>query len=120
MVVRRDAGSTFQHLQTIWAGRLGHELELVWDRRMSERRCHTAAARVDRWVHDRGDPEIEPELEPEVELILLDQRQRERRQQPEEPEVCRPERRQTERRRRAPGTWGPLGFLVVPDEAGSL
>src|SRR5262245_48278212 len=107
IVVRRDAGSTFQHLQTTWAGRLGHELELVWDRRMGEGRRDTAATPVDRRVHDRRDPEYE--------RIFLDQRQRERRQQPE---VRSPERRQADRRRHVPNTWATLGFLVVRDEGG--
>ena len=46
---------------------------------------------------------------------LGDARQGERRQRPES---RMSERRQAERRRRAPDTWGTLGFLVLHDEEG--
>jgi hypothetical protein len=102
IIVRRDASGTFQHLQATWA-----ELELVWDRRMGERRRVTAGAPVDCRIYDRRDPQYE--------RIFLDQRQQERRQQLE---VRMPERRLTERRPRAPDTWGTLGFVVVRGKEG--
>ena len=58
---------------------------------------------MERRIEDRRDPESQPRF--------LDQRRLERRQRPE---ARMAERRQAERRRRAPDTWGTLGFVLVP------
>jgi hypothetical protein len=53
-VVRRDAGDTFEHFQTMLA-RLGHDVALLWDRRMNERRrdeASVALAGCGKWVAD--------------------------------------------------------------------
>jgi hypothetical protein len=106
IVVRRDAGGTFQHFQTTLA-QLGHGVELLWDRRTGERRHHQDPARVERRMGERrADAEVEP--------VLLDEpRRMERRQQPES---RIPERRRAERRQRAPDTWRTLGFVLVRPE----
>jgi len=106
IVVRRDAGGTFQHFRTTLA-QLGGDVELLWDRRTSERRHHPDPARVERRVGERR-------AEAEVEPVFLDEpRRAERRQQPE---FWMPERRQSERRQRAPETWKALGFVLVQRE----
>jgi len=101
IIVRRDANQTFQHVQATFAQTLGGDLAVIWDRRTSDRRLR-AEPIVDRRVQDRREPESDPRF--------LDQRQSERRQRPE---ARLPDRRRVERRRRAPETWGTLGFVLV-------
>ena len=110
IIVRRNASETFYHLQATWALKLGGDLTVTWDRRISDRRRYEDSIPVDRCVGERR------EVEAEWPDSLNDARRAERRQQPE---LRMPERRQAERRRRAPDTWGTLGFLVVHDEEGS-
>jgi hypothetical protein len=104
IVVRRDAGQTFQHLQAMVAQRLDGDVELIWDRRTRDRRRHGPSIAVERRVRDRRAEEAEP-------LEDLDEARRaERRQQSQ---LRMPERREADRRRRAPDTWQTLGFVLV-------
>jgi hypothetical protein len=103
IVVRRDASATFQRLEP-WARSPGSDLTLIVDRRRSDRRHGDAVVLVERRAGERRQPGAE-------ELTVLDQPRRGgRRQQAEWP---MPERRQVERRRRMPDTWGTLGLLMV-------
>jgi hypothetical protein len=103
IVVRRDAGQTFQHLQAM-VQRLDGDVELIWDRRTRDRRRHGPSIAVERRVRDRRAEEAEP-------LEDLDEARRaERRQQSQ---LRMPERREADRRRRAPDTWQTLGFVLV-------
>jgi len=107
IVVRRDAGKMFQHLEATWARKLGSDVTLMWDRRTSDRRRADASIPVEQRVGERREANAE----------WLDgfreARHTERRRQPE---LRMPERRQTQRRRPAPDTWDTLGFLVVRGE----
>jgi hypothetical protein len=103
IVVRPDAGGTFQHFQTTLA-HLGQGVELLWDRRTGERRHHSAPARVER-------RRVERRAEAEVEPVFLDEPRRMERRQQAESRI--PERRRAERRQRAPDTWQTLGFVLV-------
>ena len=111
IVVSRGASATFQHLQAMVAQRLDRDVELIWDRRTSDRRRDDAGIPVERRVAERRAANAE----------WLDgfreARHTERRRQPE---LRMPERRQTQRRRPAPDTWGTLGFLVLRGEEGPM
>jgi hypothetical protein len=104
IIVRRDAGVTFQHLEATWVPTLGRDLTLMWDRRMGDRRHLDAATPIERRVGERRAPDAQ------VLDGFREGRRDERRQQPE---WRLPERRHGDRRRRAPDTWDTLGFLVV-------
>jgi hypothetical protein len=104
IVVRRNAGGTYQHFQTTLA-QLGHGVELLWDRRTGERRHLEASVPMERRIGEHR------AADPEAEAVSFDEpRRAEPRQQPE---PWMPERRQSERRQRAPETWQPLGFALV-------
>jgi hypothetical protein len=103
IVVRRGATATFQHLRETWAAKLGRDLELIGDRRTTNRHHPGDSVPVERRVHDRREADSEP-------LDLDEARRGERRQQPE---LRMPERRRAERRRHAPETWQTLGFVLV-------
>jgi hypothetical protein len=103
IVVRRNATATFQHLRETWAAKLGGDLELIWDRRTSNRRHPGDSVPVERRVQDRREADPEP-------LDLDEARRGERRQQPE---LRMPNRRRAERRRPAPETWQTLGLVLV-------
>ncbi len=104
IVVSRTAGQTFQLVQTL-APQFGRDVELIWDRRIGDRRRPDRAASVEWRRVDRR--------RAEVENLFLDARRMERRQTPAS---RMPERRQAERRRRMPDTWWALGFVLVrPD-----
>jgi hypothetical protein len=106
VVVRRDANETFQHFEATWASRLTGDLELIWDRRNHERRRLDASTSMERRVVDRR--------EPDVDLLGLDEtRHGDRRQHTT---LRMPERREAERRRRAPNTWATLGFVIAEPE----
>ena len=47
IIVRRDAGVTFQHLEATWVPTLGRDLTLMWDRRMGDRRHLDAATPIE-------------------------------------------------------------------------
>ena len=98
VVVRHGARETFHHLQATWALRLGRELTVMWDRRLSDRRRDSIP--VERRVGERRKATDEPRDDQN------EMRQRDRRQRPE---LRLPERRQTERRRPPPDMWGTLG-----------
>src|SRR5262249_2630022 len=106
VVVRRGASETFHHLQGTWAPKLGSDLTLMWDRRTDDRRGYENSIEVERRVGERCEA-TEPAAD------LGEARRSERRQRAE---AQLPDHRQAERRRRAPDTWGALGFLVVHDE----
>jgi hypothetical protein len=105
IIVRRDASETFHHFQAMAAQKLDRDVELLWDRRTRDRRGPDPSVPVERRVEERRDPQADPGF--------LDQRQMERRQHPES---RMPDRRRGERRRRAPDTWGTLGFVLVAQE----
>src|SRR5262245_45219823 len=111
VVVRQGDSATFHHLQATWAPKLGRNLTVMWDRRISDRRRYGDSIPVERRVGERRKATAGPPDDQD------DARQRDRRQRPE---LRLPERRQAERRRRAPDTWGTLGFLVVHDEGRPL
>jgi hypothetical protein len=100
LIVRRGAAERFAYLQTA----LDDEpIELIWDRRVGERRGGTGAE-PDRRAGDRRVVALEAEP-----FTSLDRRGGQRRQ-PAEPRG--PERRVGERRRRPPFTWTTLDFVV--------
>jgi hypothetical protein len=104
IVVSRDASDTFRHFQALVAQRIDGDVELIWDRRMRDRRRHDPSIPVERRVRDRRAEEAEL-------LDDLDEARRtERRQQSQ---LRMPERRKAERRRRPPETWQTLGFVLV-------
>jgi hypothetical protein len=105
IVVKHDAIGTFQHLRATLAHTLVRDVELIWDRRASDRRRPGASVAVERRVRDRREAESEP--------ALLEPRRMERREQPE---ARMPERRRAERRRREPDTWRTLGFVLVQQD----
>src|SRR5262245_10703450 len=96
VVVRHGASETFHHLQATWAPKLGPDLMIVWDRRIGEGRRYQDSLPVDE----------APGALAEARREACGQR----------PGLRTPERRQAERRRRAPDSWGTLGFPVVHDE----
>jgi hypothetical protein len=104
IIVRRDAGATFQHLEATWVPTLGRDVTLMWDRRMGDRRHLDATTPIERRVGERRAPDAQ------VLDGFREGRRDERRQQPE---WRIPERRHGDRRRPAPDTWDTLGFLVV-------
>jgi hypothetical protein len=104
IVVRRDAGDTFQHFRTALAP-LGHGVELLWDRRTGERRHPQDPARVERRTGERR-------AEAEGEPVFLDEPRRMERRQEAGSRLIQ-ERRRAERRQRAPDTWQTLGFVLV-------
>jgi hypothetical protein len=104
IVVRRGASATFQQLQAMVAQRLDGDVELIWDRRLGDRRRHAPSVSVERRVRDRRSAEPESLDDPD------EARRVERRQQTQ---LRMPERRAAERRRRAPDTWQTLGFVLV-------
>jgi hypothetical protein len=106
IVVRRDAGGTYRHFLTTLARVSRRDVELMWDRRVGDRRHGDAVIPVERRIGERraADSESEP-------VFLDEPRRMERRQHSE----CRvPDRRQGERRQRLPDTWRTLGFVLVP------
>ena len=107
MLVRRDVGATFQHLEATWVPTLGRDLTLMWDRRMGDRRHLDAATPLERRVGERRAADAQ---------VLDGFREARRDERRQRPELRMPERRQAERRRPAPDTWGTLGFLVVRSE----
>jgi hypothetical protein len=105
-VVKPDATETYQYLEATLAPTLGRGLRLLGDRRRRERRGPVDAGRVERRVWDRRAPEDPDPAGLDPRLSLGD-----RRQQLDPARM--PERRQVERRRRAPETWPTLGFVLV-------
>src|SRR5215471_7009816 len=106
IVVQRDASAIFQRLEP-WARSPGSDVTLVRDRRTGDRRHYDAAVLIERRTKEHRESSAEG-------LAVLDKpRRSERRQQPES---RMPEQRHADRRRRAPNTWGTLGFLVVCSE----
>jgi hypothetical protein len=111
IVVRRDASDTFRTFKELaQCGAFSGDVELLLDRRMSERRRGEATSvAVERRVGERRAPASE------AEPVFLDEpRRMERRQQPES---RIPDRREVERRQRARQTWQTLGFVLVRREA---
>jgi hypothetical protein len=107
IVVRRDASETFYRLKTTWIPKLGPDATLMWDRRTHARRGYDISGPVERQEPECRDMDVKS-LDDGAEA-----RRRDRRQQCE---WRMPERRHTERRRRAADTWDTLGFLVVDSE----
>ena len=99
IIVRRDAGATFQQLEATLVPTLGRDVTLMWDRRMGDRRHLDAAPPIERRVAERRAADAQA-LDG-----FREGRRDERRQQPE--------RRHADRRRRAPNTLDTLGFLVM-------
>jgi hypothetical protein len=106
IVVRRDANDTYRHFKLTWAHKLGNDLDLIWDRRTSDRRCLDASVAVEHPLQSRRDADAEP--------LDLDAVHRGERR--EHPESRQPERRRAERRQRAPDTWQTLDFVLVPQD----
>jgi len=102
VVVQRGDSETFQVLEK-WARKPGSDLTPMWDRRTSDRRHDNGSLPLERRVGERREavPEIPADFD-----------QARRWEQPQRG----PERRQAERRRRAPDTWGVLGFQVIRPE----
>ena len=111
IVVRRDASEAFHRLQTTWIPKLGPNVALMWDRRTQARRRYHISGPFEPRVRAHRDADVE-RRDDSAEACLGDRRQ--------QSEWRMPERRRTERRRRAPDTWGTLGFLVVGSEGESL
>ena len=111
IVVRRDASETFYRLETTWIPKLGPNVTLMWDRRTHARRCYDISGPVEPRVREHRDADVE-RRDDSAEARLGDRRQQSERRMPE--------RGRTERRRRAPDTWGTLGFVVVGPEDESL
>jgi hypothetical protein len=100
LIVRRGATERFEYLKRA----LDDEpIELIWDRRIGDRRGGAAAE------HERRASERRVVPLPAEPFTSLDRRASERRQ-PAEPRA--PERRAGERRRRPPFTWTTLDFVI--------
>ena len=110
IVVRRDASETFYRLGTTWIPKLGPHVTLMWDRRTQPRRRYDISGPVEPRAYEHPDADGE-RLDDSAEARLGDRRQ--------QSEWRMLERRRTERRRRAPDTWGTLGFVVVGSEGAS-
>jgi hypothetical protein len=109
IVIRRDATATFQHLRETWVAKLGSDLTLLWDRRTSGRRHLTPLSQ------SSGAWESAGRWRPSGRTAST--RRAVRSVASSRNCGCRNDGK-AQPRRRAPDTWGTLGFLMVRDEGG--
>jgi hypothetical protein len=103
MIVRRGATERFRILQALCAG---GPIEILWDRRVADRRQAGDATSVERRQRDRRESSVEEEAG----MVSGERRGTERRQRPQ---VRREERRCRQRRGRPPLSWTALDFILV-------
>jgi hypothetical protein len=102
IVVRRGATDRFQFLKEQFAA---EPVEVIWDRRVTERRQRARSATVDRRSRERREAIEEDFAEPARDRRLAERRAR------AEPRL--PERRVGDRRHAPPSSWTALDFVVV-------
>jgi hypothetical protein len=104
IIVRREAADRYRRLQAL---AVEVPIEIIWDRRVRERRRPGRSATVERRRRERRAPTAEARP---IEMLGERPRSAERRQRPE---ARMPERRHGERRSAPPPTWTGLDFLLV-------